>query len=47
VKFSPNGFAAAALTFVLSVVLVYFVYGFVPTVFDGPFEGEGEYHCLH
>lgn len=45
-KFNPAGLAAAALTFALSVALVYSVYGVVPSIFDGFLPLEEEYqHC--
>jgi hypothetical protein len=48
VKFNPTGFAAAALTFALSIALVYSAYGIVPSIFDGLLTvEEGEYHCFH
>jgi hypothetical protein len=46
VKLNPYRFAVAVLTFALSIVLVYAVYGIVPTIFDGLFPLEEEYqHC--
>ena len=45
-KFNPYGFAVAALTLALSMLLVYAIHGYVPTIFDGLFPLEDEYqHC--
>ena len=48
VKLSPTGFAVAALTFALSVALVYSLNGVVPSIFSDIFAGEEEQlHCYH
>jgi hypothetical protein len=43
-KLNPYGFAVAALAFALSLALVYFVRGVVPSVLDDLLTEEEEYH---